>query len=146
MRRQTVPGRVACVGGIVRDDAGRLLLIRRGQEPDKGRWSLPGGRVEAGETDEQATVREVLAETGLEVEVVGGPVGAVLLPGMRDGAVADVVDFVCRPAPGSDATHPRAGDDAADAGWFTVEEVRRLDCSPGLVDTLDAWGLLSVSP
>ena len=42
--------RTRCAGGIVRDDRDRILLVRRGQEPDHGRWSIPGGRVEAGES------------------------------------------------------------------------------------------------
>src|SRR5579875_2965008 len=55
--------RIPCVGAIVKDDAGRLLLIRRGHEPDAGLWSVPGGRVEPGETDEQALVRETTPPT-----------------------------------------------------------------------------------
>ncbi|MBA2465596.1 MAG: NUDIX domain-containing protein [Nocardioidaceae bacterium] len=116
-------------------------MIRRGTEPDRGRWSLPGGRVETGETDEEATVREVLEETGLDVEVVGAAVGGVELP-LPSGAVAAVVDFVCRPAADADLDAVRAGDDADDARWFTPAEVLELDCSPGLVDTLDDWGFL----
>jgi len=116
-------------------------MIRRGTEPDRGRWSLPGGRVETGETDEEATVREVLEETGLDVEVVGAAVGGVELP-LPSGAVAAVVDFVCRPAADADLDAVRAGDDADDARWFTPEEVRELDCSPGLVDLLVGWDIL----
>ena len=61
---------VAAVGAIAIRD-GALLLIRRGHAPSRGRWSLPGGRVEPGETAEQALVREVAEETGLVVEVGG---------------------------------------------------------------------------
>ena len=68
--------RVPCVGGVVRDDAGRLLLIRRGHAPSRGLWSLPGGRVEPGETLEAAVVREVREETGLEAELVE-PLGTI---------------------------------------------------------------------
>jgi ADP-ribose pyrophosphatase YjhB (NUDIX family) len=57
--------RVDCVGGIVVDERGRLLLVRRGTEPGRGLWSVPGGRVEPGESDAEATAREVLEETGL---------------------------------------------------------------------------------
>ena len=49
------------------DDAGRLLLIRRGREPGRGQWSLPGGRCEAGEDAATAAVREAYEETGLIV-------------------------------------------------------------------------------
>ena len=64
---------VPCVGAVIHDPAGRLLLIRRGHDPHRGLWSLPGGRIEAGESPEQAVVREVREETGLEV-VPGRPV------------------------------------------------------------------------
>ena len=50
--------RIPCVGGIIRDEAGRLLLIQRGHDPEAGRWSVPGGRIEAGESDAQALVQE----------------------------------------------------------------------------------------
>jgi len=135
---------IPCVGGIVVDDRPdapwRLLLVRRGQEPAKGTWSVPGGRVEPGESDESATAREVLEETGLRVEV-GRLVGTVErdAPG---GGVYLVRDYACRPASGADVAAVRAGDDADDAGWFTEAEVRRLDCSPGLVDALTAWHVL----
>ena len=64
---------VPCVGAVVHDAAGRLLLVRRGRDPHRGRWSLPGGRVEAGESPEQAIEREVREETGLTVRA--GPAG-----------------------------------------------------------------------
>ena len=51
------PRRVPCVGAIIRDEAERLLLIQRRNEPGAGLWSLPGGRIEAGETDQRAVVR-----------------------------------------------------------------------------------------
>ena len=141
MGRDLAPGHIACVGGIVLDDDGRLLMIQRGTEPDRGRWSLPGGRVELGETDEEAAVREVREETGLDVEVIDAAIGGVELS-LPLGGVAAVVDFLCRPAADADLDAVRAGDDAADVGWFTPAEVRLLDCSSGLVDTLDDWGFL----
>lgn len=135
--------RIPCVGGIVvddRPDGRRLLLVRRGQEPAKGTWSVPGGRVEPGESDAEATVREVLEETGLHVRA-GRLVGSV----ERDapnGGVYVVRDLECRLAPGADATAVRAGDDADDAAWFTPQQIRELDCSPGLVEALTGWGVL----
>ncbi len=129
---------VDCVGAVVLDGE-RLLMIRRGKEPDKGRWSLPGGRVEAGESDAEAVVREVREETGLAVGA-GPLVGTVRLDGPGEVVYA-VRDYRCTPAGG----HPvevRAGDDAADVGWFTPAELGSLDCSPGLLDTLTEWGVL----
>ena len=137
--------RIPCVGGIVvhaSPDGPRLLLVRRGQEPAKGTWSVPGGRVEAGESDEAATAREVLEETALRVDV-GGLVGSVErdAPG---GGVYVIRDFACSPAVDADVAAVRAGDDADEVGWFTPDEVRRLDCSPGLVEALTDWGVLPV--
>jgi len=131
--------RIDCVGGIVVDDDGRLLLVLRGHEPARGRWSVPGGRVEAGESDAEATAREVLEETALEVRV-GRLAGSVERDAPR-GGVYVIRDYLCRlEAAGS--TVVRAGDDADDAAWFTPSEVRALDTSPGLVEALEEWGVL----
>lgn len=131
---------VECVGALVYDDAGRLLMIRRGHEPDRGRWSLPGGRIEAGESDTEALTREVREETGLAVEV-GDLVGSVELRNVH-GGTAQVRDYRCRLAAGSDPGAAVAGDDAADVGWFAGAELETLDCSAGLRDTLREWGAL----
>ncbi len=61
-------GPVAAVGGLVTNDRGRLLLVRRARDPGKGLWGLPGGFVDRGETVEQALVREIWEETQLKVE------------------------------------------------------------------------------
>src|SRR3954453_20131468 len=101
---------VPCVGAVVHDTAGRLLLIRRGHDPHRGSWSLPGGRVESGESVAEAVEREVLEETGLVVRA-GATVGRVLIPA---GAVTyDVVDLACALDPADQ--RPVAGDDADDA-------------------------------
>lgn len=128
---------IPCVGAIVRDDAGRLLLVRRANPPAQGTWSLPGGRVEAGESWEQAVRRELAEETGVDGRVVR-EVGEVRRPA-PGGGVYVIRDFVLEVDGGSVA---RAADDASDAGWFSDDEVRGMDTSPGLVDVLEAWGLL----
>jgi 8-oxo-dGTP diphosphatase len=128
---------VPCVGAVIRDAAGRLLLIRRGHDPHRGSWSLPGGRVEAGESVEQAVEREVLEETGLTVRA-GAPVGRVLIPA---GPVAyDVVDLACSLA-GPDQ-QPVAGDDADEVLFADAATLDRLPCTPQLVQTLREWGVL----
>jgi 8-oxo-dGTP diphosphatase len=132
--------RVDCVGGIVVDARGRLLLIRRGTEPSKGCWSVPGGRVEAGESGPTATAREVLEETGVHV-VVSDLAGSVERDG-PGGVVYAIRDYLCRPVDGIDPSAVRAGDDADDAGWFTPAQMRELACSPGLVEALEEWGVL----
>jgi 8-oxo-dGTP diphosphatase len=134
--------RVPCVGAIVRDSAGRLLLIRRGTEPGRGLWSIPGGRIEPGESAASAAAREVLEETGLRVEI-GDPVGVVERDG--PGGVTYVIeDFHAVLAPGA-TTAPRAGDDADEAAWFTADQVHELACVEGLVDALTEWGVLPQS-
>lgn len=134
------PSRIPCVGGIVHDDAGRLLLVRRGTEPARGTWSVPGGRVEAGESDPEATAREVLEETGLPV-VVGRLVGTVEREA-PSGGVYVINDYLCTAAPGADVSAVRGGDDAADARWFSPEDVAALHTAPGLVAALVEWGVL----
>jgi ADP-ribose pyrophosphatase YjhB (NUDIX family) len=128
---------VACVGAVVHDADGRLLLIRRGHEPNRGLWSLPGGRVEPGETVLQAVVREVAEETGLAVRA-GAAVGRVLIPAAA--VDYDVVDVSCTLVdPGA---VPVAGDDAEDVTFADAATLDRLPCTPDLVKTLRGWGAL----
>jgi ADP-ribose pyrophosphatase YjhB (NUDIX family) len=131
------PRVVRCVGGVVRDDAGRLLLVQRGHDPHRGLWSLPGGRIEAGESPEQAVVREVHEETGLAV-AAQQVVGHVTIPG--DGVVFDVVDLACSLT--SAEQRPVAGDDAAAVRFADPVTLDGLPCTPGLLDTLRHWGVL----
>ncbi|MGW4424159.1 NUDIX domain-containing protein [Streptosporangium sp. NPDC004631] len=128
--------RVNCVGAIVRDGEGRMLLVLRGHPPGRGLWSVPGGRVEPGESDAEAVVREVLEETGLTV-AAGRLAGAVERPG-PGGAVYEIRDYLAEVSGGTLA----AGDDAADAGWFGEDELARLPLSPGLLDALTEWGVI----
>lgn len=110
------------VDSLTRDDQGRLLLVRRGHPPFEGRWALPGGFVETGETTETACVRETREETGLEVEVEG--LAGVYSRPDRDprGHTVSVV-YRCR-AVGGEA---EGGDDAAEARWFAPHELARLE-------------------
>ncbi len=126
------------MGAVIKDAAGRLLLIRRGHEPGAGLWSLPGGRIEPRETDEQAVVREILEETGLRV-ACGRLVGTAELPGL-DGAVVDVRDYLATVTGGELA----AGDDAADVRWVTAAELARLPLTNGLAEFLAARGVYPV--
>jgi 8-oxo-dGTP diphosphatase len=128
---------VPCVGAVVHDAAGRLLLIRRGHAPHAGLWSLPGGRVEAGESPEAAVEREVREETGLRVRV-GAAVGRIRIP--AGDVVYDVVDFACSLV--DPAEQPVAGDDAAAAVFADAAAFEELACTPLLVETLRSWDVL----
>lgn len=128
---------IPCVGAIVFDEDGRLLLVRRANPPAQGLWSIPGGRVEPGEGDEDAVVRELAEETGLAGTVVR-EVGTITRDAPSGGTYV-IRDFLMQVASG---LSPVAGDDASDAAWFTPDEVRAAPTSPGLVGTLTSWGLL----
>ncbi|MBE1563281.1 NUDIX hydrolase [Nonomuraea africana] len=128
--------RVNCVGAIIVDDAGRLLLIRRGHPPGEGLWSIPGGRVEAGESDAAAVRREVLEETGLVV-TVGALAGAVERAG--PGRTVYVIrDYLATVVSGTLAP----GDDAAAARWCAPADLARLPLAAGLLEALTSWRVL----
>jgi 8-oxo-dGTP diphosphatase len=127
---------IPCVGAVVTDGQGRLLIIQRGHDPGAGLWSIPGGRIEPGETDAQALVREMLEETNLQVKV-GRLIGRVQRPGLGE-AVIDIRDYVVTVTGGT----LRAGDDAADARWVTAVELALLEVTEGLIEALTEWGVL----
>ncbi|HET7900366.1 MAG TPA: NUDIX domain-containing protein [Candidatus Nanopelagicales bacterium] len=132
--------RIPCVGAVVVHD-GRLLLVRRGHEPGRGLWSVPGGRVDAGETLAEACVREVREETGLDV--VAGPLVGTVERAAPDGATYVIDDLDCRVEQGTAGVpelHP--GDDAEDATWASVADLEVLELVPLLRETLDGWGVL----
>jgi ADP-ribose pyrophosphatase YjhB (NUDIX family) len=122
---------IVAVGAVILD-GDRVLLVKRGQEPLKGEWSLPGGAVESGETLAAALAREVREETCLEVEV--GPVVEVLDSVRRDaeGRVEYhyiIIDHACRVRPGSSLVAV-CGSDAADVDWVTVADLERYRVTP----------------
>jgi ADP-ribose pyrophosphatase YjhB (NUDIX family) len=129
MRREYPDAPIAGVGAvIVRDDADgrkRVLLIRRGQEPLKGEWSLPGGAVELGETLEDAICREVLEETGLVVEVVDTIKAFDRISRDEAGRVRYhyvLIDFLCRVTGGSLV----CATDAVEARWAGADQLQGL--------------------
>ena len=136
-----MPGpRVDAVGAIITDADGRLLLIKRGHEPEAGRWSLPGGRVEPGESDQQALVREVREETGLDV-TPGRLVGTVERP-WPGGRVLVIRDYAAA-VTGGDLT---PGDDADDARWVSPRDFAGLPLTTGLEEVLYGWGVAGPAP
>jgi 8-oxo-dGTP diphosphatase len=112
------------VGALVVHE-GRVLLIRRGKEPLRGRWVVPGGTVELGETLEQAVVREVLEETGVEVEP--REVVSVFDRIEREGDAVRyhyvIVDYACDYVSGV----PRAASDAEDVALVAPGELAAYD-------------------
>jgi 8-oxo-dGTP diphosphatase len=128
--------RVPCVGAVVRDESGRILVVRRALPPSQGLWSIPGGRVEPGETLAEAARREVREETGLDVDVQE-ILGHVDIP--HGDVVYDVADFAATVS--GNVPPLAAGDDAGDARWVTAAELRNLPTTPQLFSTLAGWGV-----
>ena len=113
------------VGAVVWNRQNEVLLIRRANPPRRNEWSLPGGRVEFGETLRNALAREIREETGLDIEILG---------------LVDVAELVCDAAAGAEDRHyvlvdfcamalpgdPVAGSDALEARWFSLTEIDAL--------------------
>jgi ADP-ribose pyrophosphatase YjhB (NUDIX family) len=122
------------VGAVILD-GDRVLLIQRGGATLPGKWSIPGGLVELGETTREAVCREIGEECGLEIELVD-------VCGVLDRVVRDtegrvryhwaLVDFLAVARGGTLC----AGDDAADARWVALDEVTSYDTTDGLMDMI----------
>jgi len=130
-----------CAVGAIVMDKGRMLMVLRDHEPLKGYWTLPGGRVEPGESLREAVVREVREETGLDIDVDGllGVVERIVRN--DDGAIEYhyvIMDFVAT-ARGTDV---KAGDDAADVRWVPTGELTSLKLTDGLIEFLSDRGVL----
>lgn len=120
------PGRpLPGVGAVVlRDD--HVLMIQRGKPPRLGQWSLPGGLHEVGETAEEACIREVMEETGIEVRIERLIDHVNVIQHDDDGRVKVhylLLDFLAVPVGG----RLQAGDDAADARWVPLTEIDALN-------------------
>lgn len=124
------------VSAVVVDDD-RLLLVRRGHGPAAGTWSLPGGRVERGETLAEAVTRELREETGVEA-VCGALLGWVerldpdehfVILGFESILVGD--------------DQPVAGDDAVEAEWVELHEVPERNLVDGLAEFLHDHGIIA---
>jgi len=121
---------VVAIGAIVFDAAGRVLLVERGRPPGVGQWTVPGGKLEPGETLERGVVREVREETGLTVEV--GPLACVV-ERIGDGYHFVILDYLARVL--GDGV-PLAGDDARHARFVDDAELAILPLTEGLADVL----------
>lgn len=125
-----------CVGAVLLWD-GALLLVKRGQEPGIGQWSLPGGRLEPQEAWQDGVEREVQEETGLKVSC-GEFVGWV------ERSVADhrylIADFFVTTDDPSGAT---PGDDAEDLTFVDPEQIKSLELTAGLEEFLFQHSVLT---
>ena len=124
-----------CVGAVAVHD-GRLLLVRRANDPGRGRWSVPGGRVEPGELLVQAVVRELAEETGLEA-ICGSLVGWV--ERVDDEQHFVILDFAVDVL---DDRQLRPGTDAAEAAWVPLDDVCELPLVDGLAEFLHDHGII----
>ena len=122
------------VGAVVLHE-NRVLLVKRGRPPGVGKWSLPGGLVNLGETTREAVTREVREECGVAIRVadVAGMVERVI----RDEAGRIryhyvLVDYLAFP----DGTWIEPGSDAADAQWIEIDRLAELDTTDGLLDMI----------
>jgi 8-oxo-dGTP diphosphatase len=125
MKRDYPDRPIVGVGAVI-IESGRALLVRRGNEPLRGEWSIPGGVLELGETLREAAAREANEETGLAVEP--GEVLEVVDRIMRDPERKVqyhyvLVDFLCRPISG----RARPSADATELRWVSADE---LECFP----------------
>ena len=127
---------VVAVGGVAVVDE-RILMVRRGHGAAAGTWSVPGGRVELGETLHEAVVREVAEETGIRVVVerfLGWAERIDLDAGSTSAHHYVLLDFAVTPLDSGE--HPSAGDDAAEAIWIPLDELDDYRLAPGLREFL----------
>jgi 8-oxo-dGTP diphosphatase len=136
LRREYPEAPIVGVGAVV-IDGGRVLLVRRGQEPLKGEWSLPGGALELGETLQQGVVREVLEETGLTVVPAG--IVEILDRITQDEATGQIryhyvlIDFICRVTGGT----IRGASDVDDARWVPRDSLHDYQLAPVTVNVIE---------
>ncbi len=114
---QPIPATIATV---IRD--GHVLLVRRANPPDAGRWGFPGGKIEAGEAIEAAAIRELQEETGVRATAHRVFTAVDAFDRDRDGQLLHhyvLIAVLCNWVEGE----PTAGDDALDARWFALEQL-----------------------
>jgi len=120
------------VGAVVFNAAGDVLLIRRGKEPQYGRWMVPGGTLEWGETLEEAAVREVREETGIDIAIeTFVEIIEAITPG-DSGFHFVIMDYAAHERSGVLA----AGSDALDAAWVSSQAQSDYDLSEELVTVI----------
>lgn len=129
-KKNNLPQPTIGVSGLVFNDQGQILLIKRNQPPASGLWSLPGGRLEPGETLVSACCREVMEETGIDIEVKHM---VAVVERQIEHFHYLIVDFYAELLPNS-KVEPVANTDVSEAKWVSLEDARALS----LVDGLEA--------
>jgi len=140
MSHRLYPGRPIVGVGVLIEEDGRYLLVKRAAEPDAGLWSIPGGLIEVGEKAADAAVREALEETGLSVEIMNRVDVVDKIIRDDDGDVKYhfiIIDFLARPLSGE----MRPMDDALDAAWAAPEDFIKYELTPTLVELLKRIGI-----
>jgi len=140
MSHRLYPGRPIVGVGVLIEEDGRYLLVKRAAEPDAGLWSIPGGLIEVGEKAADAAVREALEETGLSVEIMNQVDVVDKIVRDDDGDVRYhfiIIDFHARPLSGE----MRPMDDALDAAWAAPEDFIKYELTPTLVELLKRIGI-----
>src|SRR5215468_7563747 len=121
--------------GVLLLDGDCVLLVQRARPPLVGRWTVPGGGVELGETLEEAALRELTEETGLGCAL--GPVVEVLDRVVRDVEARVEYHYVILDFLGTAPVGTlRAGSDCADARWVAIDELRDYDTTDGLLPVI----------
>jgi 8-oxo-dGTP diphosphatase len=136
--RRRYPSRPIVGAGAVVHNRGRVLLVRRKNPPNLGKWALPGGLVELGETSQEAAVREILEETGLRVRVEGLlDVQSDLHRDARSRLEYHyvLVDYLAEPIGG----RLKLNSESSASGWFNRPQTRRLTMSEGTRSVLDLF-------
>ncbi len=131
------------VGGVVFRD-GRVLLIRRGKPPLLGRWMIPGGTVELGETLETALVREMAEETGLRVapQQVLTVFERIEADGTKVSYHFVIIDYLCRWISGEAC----AGSDAQEVAWVREEDLPAYELTPKALEVVREGFRLTETP
>jgi len=128
------------VAAVVFDPQGKVLLIKRGQPPAAGWWSIPGGKQQANESLAEACRREVREETGLAVELAGI---IAVVERRSEGFHYVIIDFLARPAD-INQLDLIAATDVTESAWVGLEQLAHYPLVPGLAEIIQRASLLGV--